>query len=158
MGNPLSYTDPFGLMTPKVHNEITTAAIAIAGSPCPNLPAMVAMADFLPGSQAPRNAHWHGMRDGTNPNATTESAERDFKNFVNEQLKSCDCKGLARAMHATQDSFAAGHRGFQSWGGGIPSPSHAINDGYPTQYVRDMATNASAEMIRNYNKQCQECR
>lgn len=116
-GNPVSASDPFGLMTPRVHNQITSEAIAWSGkNPCADLPVMVALADFLPGSQAPRNAHWHGMRDGTNPTATAQSAERDFNNFVNEQMSACNCKALARALHAKQDSFAAGHRGFQPWG------------------------------------------
>lgn len=157
-GNPVSLIDPYGLMTPRVHNQITSEALALVGkNPCVDLPALVALADFLPGSQAPRNAHWHGMRDGTNPKATPQSAERDFNNFIKEQMTACNCNALARALHATQDSFAAGHRGFQPWSGGIPSASHAVNDGYPTEYVRQSAINASAEMIRNFEQQCR-CR
>jgi RHS repeat-associated protein len=153
-GNPISFTDPLGLFTSSTHNEITTAAIAMAGSPCPNLPAAVAMADWLPGSQDPKNAHWHAMRNGKDPTATPATAKRDFDNFVNEQSKACTCEGLARALHAIQDSFARGHAGGQPWSGGLPSLSHAYHDGYPSQEERSGAVNASAAAIRNFGKEC----
>lgn len=153
---PTRFTDPTGLFTSSTHNEITSAAIAMAGSPCPSLPAAVANADWFPGSQAPRNAHWHAMRDGTNPNATVESARRDYNGFVNEQWKTCTCEGLARAMHAVQDSFARGHAGFQPWNGGVPTPAHAHADGYPSKSEREAAVKASVELIRRFKKDCKD--
>jgi RHS repeat-associated protein len=153
---PTMYTDPTGLFTSSTHNEITTAAIAIAGSPCQNLPAAVANADWFPGSQAPQNAHWHAMRDGTNPSATVDSARRDYNDFVDGQWKSCTCEGLARAMHAVQDSYARGHANFQPWSGGLPSVSHAHADGYPSRSEREGAINASVELIRRHGKECKE--
>ncbi|WP_082541871.1 MULTISPECIES: hypothetical protein [unclassified Rhizobacter] len=156
LGAPTMYTDPTGLFTSSTHNEITTAAIAIAGSPCPNLPAAVANADWFTGSQAPANAHWHAMRDGTNRNATVDSASRDFNEFVDRQWKTCTCEGLARAMHAIQDSYARGHAGFQPWSGGVPSVSHAYADAYPSKSERDGAIRAAVELIRRHQKDCKD--
>ena len=151
---PTMYTDPLGLFTSRGHNTITTDAIAIAGSPCPNLSAEAAMADWLPGAQNPQNSHWHAMRDGTNPDSTVESARGDFNNFLNAQWKSCSCEGLARALHAIQDSYARGHANFQPWGGGLPSPSHVYHDGYPSRNERARAVKASVDLIRRYTKEC----
>lgn len=156
LGAPTMYTDPTGLFTSSTHNEITTAAIAIAGSPCPNLPAAVANADWFTGSQAPANAHWHAMRDGTNRNATVDSASRDYNEFVDGQWKTCTCEGLARAMHAIQDSYARGHAGFQPWSGGVPSVSHAYADAYPSKNERDGAIRATVELIRRHQKDCKD--
>jgi hypothetical protein len=155
-GSPTMFIDPQGLFLSSTHNEISSAAIAIAGSPCPNLPAAVANADWYPGSQAPENAHWHAMRDGTNPSSTVESAVRDFGDFVNGQWKTCTCEGLARAMHAIQDSFARGHAGFQPWTGGLPSASHALGDAYPSKAERDGAIKASVDLIRRFGKECKD--
>lgn len=62
--SPLMFTDPMGLFVPANHNGITAEALQRAGSLCPDLPGMVALADFLPGSQATRNSHWHAMSNG----------------------------------------------------------------------------------------------
>ena len=153
-GNPLSNVDPLGLFTSSTHNEITAAAIAMAGSSCKNLPADVAMADWLPGSQDPKNAPWHAMRDGTNPTATAASAKREYDQYVKNNSNSCSCAGLARALHASQDSFAAGHRGFQPWSGGLPSMSHAHHDGYPSKAERAGAVKASVDTLRKFDKDC----
>lgn len=156
LNQPTMYSDPTGLFTSSTHNEITAAAIAIAGSPCPSLPGGVANADWFPGSQAPRNAHWHAMRDGTNPDATVTSASRDYGEFVGGQLKSCTCEGLARAMHAVQDSYARGHAGFQPWSGGMPSASHVRADSYPSKGEREGAIKASVDLIRRFGKDCKD--
>jgi len=154
LGNPISYIDPLGLFVASVHNEITAAAMALAGSPCPDLPAGVAMADWLPGSQDPKNAHWHAMRDGTNKNATPISAKRDYEEYVEDQSKSCTCSGLQRALHAIQDSFARGHAGGQPWSGGLPSVSHVHHDSYPSKQERMQAVDATVKAIEKYKKEC----
>jgi hypothetical protein len=154
LNNPISSTDETGLFTSSTHNEITRVAMFLAPISCPTLPPDVAMADWLPGSQATENSAWHAMRDGKNPKATPESAKKDFDDFVDQQWKTCTCGGLARALHAVQDSFARGHAGFQPWSGGIPSPSHVFGDAYPSRTERSRAENASAELIRKYTRSC----
>jgi RHS repeat-associated protein len=155
LNNPISNIDPTGLFTSSTHNEITRAAMSLASISCPTLPQDVALADWLPGSQAPENSAWHAMRDGTNPRATPESAGKDFNDFVEQQWKQCTCAGLARALHAVQDSYARGHGGFQPWSGGLPKPSHVYHDAYPSRSERTGAVNASAGLIRKYNTNCQ---
>ena len=80
-----------------------------------------------------------------------------FDNYVDESWKFCDSAGLARAFHAIQDSFAAGHRGFQPWDRGstplhLPTADHAHHDGYSTKQEYNDAVNASVEQIKKYNK------
>ncbi len=154
LNNPVSNVDPTGLFTSSTHNVITRAAMALAPISCERLPQEVALADWLPGSQAPENSPWHAMRDGTNPRATPESARRDFGDFVAQQWKLCSCGGLARALHALQDSYARGHAGFQPWSGGLPQPSHAFHDAWPSTGERTGAVHASAGLIRKYNATC----
>ena len=156
---PLNYSDRRGLFTSSVHNEITSDALSRVGlSSCPRLPADVAMVDWSSHSQDPANAHWHAMRDGTDPGSTAQGAQRAYLDYVDQSWKLCTCLGLARALHAVQDSFAEGHAGFQPWAGGgflgLPSPSHAYHDGYPSKGERGVATAASAELIRKYKAQC----
>lgn len=153
--NPVSKIDPKGLFSSYQHNQITAQAMMFARSDCSSLPQDVALADWLPGSQAPENSHWHAMGDGTNPNETAETARRKYEDFVDQQWKSCTCGGLARALHAVQDSFAGGHAGFQLWGGGVPSPSHVRQDFYPPESARNGAVNATSDLIRKYNQNCQ---
>jgi hypothetical protein len=154
-GNPISNDDPLGLFTSSTHNEITRAAIAQAGGTgCQNLPQDVAYVDWLPGSQDPQNGFWHAMRNGKDPSNTAAAAQQAYNTYVDLQWKTCTCGGLARALHATQDSYAAGHSGFQPWNGGLPSPSHAYHDAYPTAAERAGAVQASVALIRNYEKEC----
>ncbi|MEO8017120.1 MAG: RHS repeat-associated core domain-containing protein [Pseudomonadota bacterium] len=152
---PIDSVDPLGLFTPYNHNHITVDAISQAGgSSCSDLQQLVALVDTLPGSQDPANSYWHAMRDGTNANETAATASAKYDEYVDQQWKTCICGGLARALHAMQDSFPAGHAGFQPWSGGLPSVSHVYHDGYPSPQVRSSAVNASARVIRDYEKNC----
>jgi hypothetical protein len=144
------------LFSPSEHNEITTDAVAKTRISCPNLPADVALVDSLPHSQDPENSHWHAMRNGKNPGATAESAQRDYETYVQQSWNLCTCQGLARAIHAVQDSHAAGHAGFQRWSGGIPSASHLYHDGYPSKDERGGALSDSMRIIRQYQANCKK--
>jgi RHS repeat-associated protein len=156
-GNAFSNTDPTGLFVPANHNGITTEAIQIAGSPCPDLPGFVALADFLPGSQAPSNSFWHAMRDGT-VGESAQSASAKYQQYVDEQIRGCSCAGLARALHAIQDSYSPAHSNFQPWNGSpVPLPSHVFRDSYPSNATRQQAVNASVSAIRRYKEQCTGC-
>ena len=155
--NPLSNTDPTGLFVPANHNGITAEALRTAGSPCPDLPSFVALADFLPGSQLTPNSHWHAMRDGV-AGESADVARGKYQQYVNEQMGSCSCAGLARALHAIQDSYSPAHAGFQPWNGSpVPSPSHVFRDSYPPKASWQQAVNASVAAIRRYKEQCSQC-
>lgn len=158
LNDPASNTDPTGLFTSHTHNRVTREAMSLEPIACPTLPQDVALADWLPGSQAPENSAWHAMRDGTDSRVTPQSARREFNDFVDQQWKRCACSGLARALHAVQDSYARGHAGFQPWSGGLPKPSHVYHDAYPSKGEYDGAVDASAGLIRKYNRKCKrEC-
>ena len=156
-GNPLSFTDPTGLFVPSIHNGITSDAIQMAVSPCSDLPGFVALADFLPGSQSTGNSHWHAMRNGA-VGESVKAASEKYQRYVDEQINSCTCSGLARALHAIQDSYSPAHSGFQAWNGSkVPSPLHVYNDSYPSKETKQQAMNASVSAIRRYKEKCVLC-
>ncbi len=102
--------------------KVTRDAIAQAGgTSCKNLPQNVALVDRLPHSQDPENSFWHAMRDGTNPNETASTAAAAYNNYIAKQEGSCTCSGLARAIHAIEDSHAAGHKDLPTVDKGWPS-------------------------------------
>ena len=111
-------------------------------------------------SQDTANAFWHAMRDGSNGSTDTPgTAKTKFDKYVNDSWKICTCAGLARALHAIQDSFAAGHRGFQPWDGGtpllhLPSANNGYHGGYPTKKEKADAVKASVDQLKKYNRNC----
>ncbi|SDN35727.1 Ig-like domain repeat protein [Polaromonas sp. JS666] len=153
-GNPLGFSDPLGLFGFAEHVWITNKAVD--GDPnLVELAKATAMADFLPGSQDPENSYWHAMRDGTGTQ-TAEQAKVLFDEYIERQMSSCTIQGLARAAHAVQDSFAAGHRHFQPWAGGLPTPSHLRGDVLPSEATLNKAVAATKALILRYKQTC-EC-
>lgn len=158
-GNPLRRSDRFGLFGPAEHRWITAAAMNSAekckdGPSLPNdLPSLVSGVDRWPHSQEPENSYWHAMSDGTS-DQTPQQAEDLYSNYVNENIASGTPEGLARALHAVQDSAASGHRGFQPWAGGIPGPHHLRGDLLPSSSSLDLAIKKSKDVIDRYNERC----
>ncbi|WP_082552064.1 Ig-like domain-containing protein [Massilia sp. Root351] len=158
-GNPLRRSDRFGLFGPAEHRWITAEAMNSAekckdGPSLPNdLPSLVSGVDRWPHSQEPENSYWHAMSDGTS-DQTPQQAEDLYSNYVNENIASGTPEGLARALHAVQDSAASGHRGFQPWAGGIPSPRHLRGDVLPSLSSLDLAIKKSKDVIDRYNERC----
>ena len=73
---------------------------------------------------------------------------------MKEQMNVCTCDGLSRALHAAQDSFAAGHAGFQSWCAHVPSVGRVFHDSYPSARQREKAIRGTTMMISMYNNKC----
>jgi RHS repeat-associated protein len=118
-GQPIKLVDPRGLFAGDGHPIMTEEALA--GDDCfPGLPMEVQDVDTLSGSQRPENARWHCMSNGTTSQSASD-AEQAYNSYVAQQVATCSLKGLARALHATQDCVASGHQGFQPWHGGLPS-------------------------------------
>jgi len=154
--NPLSYYDLNGLFIYPVHVWITNQALG--GDTNYPLAGQVAGVDFLPGGQDAENSFWHAMSDGTH-GQTAEEAGAAFKEYVQQQLASCTQEGLARALHAIQDSFAGGHKDFQPWDGGrthlhIPTSQHILADTFPSPDILDAAVQATRAVIERFNKEC----
>jgi hypothetical protein len=114
--NPASGIDPLGLFAN--HDVLSSVAFnkeklndkklvseAVRGA---------VKADVLTDSQLPVNARWHAMSNG-DENESTESARRNTEDYITEQLNRCNGEGLGRALHAEQDKYAGGHRGYQPW-------------------------------------------
>jgi RHS repeat-associated protein len=137
VGNdPIDRIDPYGLYLTWVHKRITRAALANIGrrrfcGKFSNLPELVANVDFDPSwniSQDPANAHWHGLANGDEPK---DQARSKFARYLDGQLKACTAEGLARALHAVQDTSSEGHWNFQSYYDGSVDISHIFSDAYP---------------------------
>jgi len=108
---------------------------------------------MVDGSQLPQNSYWHAMRDGTTGQTIVE-AERLYEEYVRSNAGSGTVAGLARAMHAVQDSAAGGHKGFQPWSGGLPSRSHARDDWTPSPESIADAINKATELLKQYGGAC----
>lgn len=134
-----------------MHRELTRAATGRE-----DLAKKVADVDFLPGSQDPWLAHWHAMRP---PWKTPQEAGELYEWYVEHSLSQCTDDGLARALHAAQDSASAGHAGKQIWDGGrtflhLPSIQHVIKDTWPTQAEWEDALQKTEDILRRYEERC----
>jgi hypothetical protein len=151
-GNPLTNYDPSGLFSFPVHVSITNAALGNDTS-FPGLGLNVAGVDFLPGLQDPVNSYMHAMSDGTTGQSVAQ-AQALYDQYVNAQLATCTQLGLARALHAVEDSAAEGHSGFHPWEGGIPSLSHMWGDFFPSSAAVAEATQKARDVIARFKQQC----
>lgn len=104
-------------------------------------------------SQLPENSYWHAMSDGTS-RQTPQEAEKLYNSYVESNLASGTQDGLARALHAIQDSAAEGHRGFQPWPGGIPSLDHIRDDIWPSQQSLAEAIQKTRDALNRFGGAC----
>jgi RHS repeat-associated protein len=148
--NPFSYSDPLGLFSPAYHKYITEQAMR-GNRGCKDLPGLVAGVDARPGSQEPFNAYMHGMRDGT-VNQSVSDAKKLFNNYIDNSIAMGTMYYLASALHAVQDSAAAGHTGFQPWNGGFPSAEHFRGDSNPSQDSINEAIQKSKDILNRFPK------
>ncbi|MGJ7497859.1 RHS repeat-associated core domain-containing protein [Variovorax sp. RT4R15] len=144
--------DPLGLFGYAEHNWITSQALD-GDMSFPGLDTQVGGVDFLPGSQDTGNSFWHAMRDGR-AGQSAQDASRLFDHYVDDNIKSCTQKGLARALHAGQDSSATGHRNFQPWFGGVPGSAHLRGEVMPSKRSLDEAKGKSRDILRRYKASC----
>lgn len=150
--NPLIFKDPKGLLGYAEHSWVTGQALS-GDTSFPGLEGQVSGVDFLPGSQETGNSFWHAMRDGKAGQPVGDAFQR-YQKYIDDNISSCTQEGLARALHAVQDSAAAGHRGFQPWFGGVPDPAHIRGDVLPSKRSLDGAIEKSKEVIRRYKASC----
>ena len=144
-GNPVSRIDPFGLFGFAEHEAITSEALG-GNANCANLARMVSDVDRLEHSQDPANSYWHAMRDGVSGQSVAD-AQALFDKYVADNVAAGTMESLARALHAVQDSVAAGHRGFQPWSGGIPGPRHLRGDIMPSKKSWRAAVDLSKSIL-----------
>jgi RHS repeat-associated protein len=152
-GDPVNRSDPFGLFGPWTHRDITIAALKGRSPFClQHLPQLVPGVDLLPHSQDPQNSYWHAMRDANGQ--SIEEAKSLFNDYVAQNMTDGTLEGLARALHAVQDSFSWAHEGFQPWDGpwiswptDLPGPTHGILDLTPTLDTLGQAIQESRDMI-----------
>lgn len=102
------------------------------------------------GSAHAANAVMHAM---STPGETAAQAEKAYDNYINKQLQSCTTEGLAKALHAAEDSAAAGHRNFHVWDGHLTF-YHFWHDAVPTMDEFNTAVQRARAIITIYKKEC----
>ena len=156
--NPINNTDIFGLLAGDGHSIATIDAFN-AVDPLPGIDInevarLSQDADYLPESQEPANAAWHCMRrDGL----TEWQGKRNYEMFINKMIKTCNKRGLARALHAAEDCAASGHQRFAIWKGGIPNIHHVFRDLVPTDNQWTRAVNNAKKILDRYKRECITC-
>jgi RHS repeat-associated protein len=158
VGNrPLSIGDPLGLYFSWVHGATSFLAGISEGMSLAEAAFLAGTnigADFHPGSQSERSANEHAMR---RIDQTAEEGRIETEKFINQMLEPTgnwlfDHVSLGRAVHSSDDSFAAGHSGYQEWTGEYGSFSdwaiHAKGDVWPGNFGE--VINAQREIIRRY--------
>jgi RHS repeat-associated protein len=150
--NPISRTDPYGLFTYDIHYQLTMDITGLD-----SLAKEVGGVDFLPGSQDPGFANWHAMRP---PWETEAEGQHWYEWYVDQQLSTCSMSGLARALHAVQDSASGSHKHFQVWDGGglfhFPGWEHIWEDAFPAPTEWSEALQKTRDTIDRFVKKC-EC-
>jgi RHS repeat-associated protein len=157
--SPIGFSDPLGLLAPPVHLDVCLRALGMSGcSKRYSTAWMCVNADWTPSlaeSQASYNAAAHGMRDELAPGRLRVHYGTD--GYIESQIQSCTDRGLANALHAVQDTCAAGHRGGQYWGGGWPNLPHLLADWFPTRDDWLCAYRKSMEIIERFKARCEGC-
>lgn len=148
--SPIRFYDSMGLFTGRHHSELTLAC----ADECPKLrdklPLAVVMVDYRGGSQSPDLANQHAM---CKPGQKPEEGLVWIESYINYQVGTCTLDGLARALHAKQDSFAAGHRGCRVWDGSI-TLEHLRGDIAPDEDTLRGAREATCALIRQFKDKC----
>ena len=126
---PISQFDSKGLFTGKHHRDLTESCAGECPKLAGKLPWATVGVDYQSGSQSPDLAQRHAMcRPGQDP----AQGAVWIQSYISFQLNTCTLGGLANALHAAQDGFAAGHRGCRVWDGSI-SLEHLRGDMFPDE-------------------------
>lgn len=153
--NPLATSDPLGLFDYPQHLLITQIALKNLGADgraLARLPRQVAGVDFQEDSQEIYNSHMHAMCPA---GLSKRVCAINYQNYIDRELKSCDTAGLARALHAIQDSFAGGHEGLQTYGGlrGL-TLHHLFRDYFLKPEQITGAISASQQALQQFQRKC----
>ena len=150
--NPINAIDPWGLFS----NHLYLALQAFGQVPCPKLYGAAANAaqdvDARGDTNDVANVAWHAMSKGR-IGESTATAATNTQNYINKQLSDCNATGLGNALHAEQDKYAGGHRGYQPWyGDAIPSYAHWRADTFDSD--TQGAIYASINLIKRFKEKC----
>lgn len=154
--NPLRFTDPSGLFTIPIHEEVTRETVRVElPELLRSLPAMVGLVDLLPDSQLPENSIMHAMcAPGTPPSIGMTQLEE----YIEMELRKCTQEGLAKALHAAQDKHSPSHQNCQVWYGRSATPTRQLarhlSSDLAGRGVRDAMLETQL-VLQRFKKQCQ---
>jgi RHS repeat-associated protein len=153
---PPLLTDSLGMFTSQRHGEISVRALTETGISQECFSKAVAasiMLDYVPGALSTALAHQHSM---ARPGQTSADAARQSNDYIQEQIKKCDCSALGFALHTAQDSAAGGHH-YETYTGSV-SLWHLIQDQFPSSDAVHEAIVKSKNVIDQYQRSCSSCR
>ena len=79
---------------------------------------------------------------GRKSNGKPQSCDQAFQGAQQQLIDDINSGDTSKALHTIEDAYAAGHRGFQNWPGGIPNEAHERGDWNPS--LADVANAAAA--------------
>jgi hypothetical protein len=103
-------------------------------------------------SQDTDHADMHSM---CSPGAGLNQCQATYSTYMQEQWNSRSLEGLARYLHAYQDSYATGHQ-FRTYDGTV-SPSHIWSDLTISTSQSHQITQGTTAFIQSYMRFCPEC-
>lgn len=156
---PLTAADPSGLYLSFLHRRMTRLGADWAGldpATANELAELVVGADFLEGSQEKNSATWHAMCPHGQPK---DLCAKDYEEYIERHVQDCSSlNGLARVLHAIQDSHALGHRGMPGYINWYHMPlKHLIGDTFPGPGEYSSVIKATKDTILRWKERC-SCR
>jgi hypothetical protein len=91
------------------------------------------------------------MRNG-DVNESVESAISKTKKHIHSKLGECNAESLGWALHAEQDKYAGGHRGYQPGYTHSNRLEHWKKDAFGRGH--DEAIAASVQLIKKFKEMC----
>jgi RHS repeat-associated protein len=154
--NPLRFTDPSGLFTIPIHEEVTRETVRVElPELLRSLPTMVGLVDLLPDSQLPENSTMHAM---CAPGAPPSIGMTQMEEYIEMELRKCTQEGLAKALHAAQDKHSPSHQNCQVWYGRSATPTRQLarhlSSDLAGRGVRDAMLETQL-ILQRFKKQCQ---
>jgi RHS repeat-associated protein len=158
---PTNLIDPLGLYTPGWHRTFTMNGGNGSGlTPQEVVDLAQRVVDVDNGTQGRADAHMHAM---CATRSLITECKKKYDDYVRKELEKCTFDGLAKAVHAVQDSYSRSHSGLQMYGGVefllVPflGLDHLISDLSPTRFEIYKVTQATRDMIKKWKEDCQ-CR
>lgn len=139
-------------------SEKAAAAVGLSASAAKTLGRLVCHVDDNTQGTDPQSTHQHAMAAyfGDGQWESCESAYEGTKLLLQQFMQSGN---VVNALHLLQDQWAAGHVGYQGWGGVDVWPAgsspfmHFVGDVFPSATAVNNATQSSIKFLKDAQNQ-----